>query len=80
MSRPFAVFDIDGTIIRWQLYHAVVDALGRAGHIRPEHYQALKETRMVWKRRTNESSFASMSGRWYGYMMKRLLSLHTKTL
>ena len=27
MPRPFAVFDIDGTIIRWQLYHALADEL-----------------------------------------------------
>ncbi len=29
MSQPFAVFDIDGTIIRWQLYHALADELAK---------------------------------------------------
>jgi ornithine cyclodeaminase/alanine dehydrogenase-like protein (mu-crystallin family) len=33
-KNRFAVFDIDGTLIRWQLYHAVVDlqALCRREH------------------------------------------------
>lgn len=55
--RRFAVFDIDGTLIRWQLYHAVADALAKEGHIKPETYQAIREARMLWKRRSGESSF-----------------------
>lgn len=47
----FAVFDIDGTLIRWQLYHSLADTLARQGHIDPEVYQAMKEARMAWKRR-----------------------------
>lgn len=57
MSRPFAVFDIDGTIIRWQLYHAVSDQLAKDGVIGPEGFQRVKHTRMNWKRRTGEDSF-----------------------
>ncbi len=29
--KKFAAFDIDGTLIRWQLYHAVVDELALIG-------------------------------------------------
>jgi HAD superfamily hydrolase (TIGR01490 family) len=53
--RKFAVFDIDGTLIRWQLYHAVADALARQGHIKPEVYQSIKDARMAWKRRSGGS-------------------------
>lgn len=57
MSRPFAVFDIDGTLIRWQLYHATADALVRLGHVSKGEYQAIKDARMAWKRRDNEDAF-----------------------
>jgi HAD superfamily hydrolase (TIGR01490 family) len=57
ITRPFAVFDIDGTLIRWQLYHAVADELARRGHFGSIEYQAIKEARMTWKKRTSEDSF-----------------------
>lgn len=54
-QRPFAVFDIDGTLIRWQLYHAVVHKLGKAGQLAPGDFEAINTARMEWKnRRTNE--------------------------
>jgi HAD superfamily hydrolase (TIGR01490 family) len=56
-ARPFAVFDIDGTLIRWQLYHAVADNLVRLGYIAPVKFQAIKDARMVWKRRESSESF-----------------------
>jgi HAD superfamily hydrolase (TIGR01490 family) len=56
-GRPFAVFDIDGTLIRWQLYHAIADALAREGHVNPKAYQAVRDARMAWKRRTESESF-----------------------
>lgn len=57
MNRPFAVFDIDGTIIRWQLYHALGDQLAKRRHISPEAFQRVRTARMDWKRRTGEDSF-----------------------
>lgn len=57
MSQKFAVFDIDGTLIRWQLYHAVADELARRGHFGAIEYQAVKEARMTWKKREGEDSF-----------------------
>jgi HAD superfamily hydrolase (TIGR01490 family) len=57
-GRPFAVFDIDGTLIRWQLYHSIADTLARLGHIEPKLYQQIKDARMVWKRRAKDTSFA----------------------
>ncbi|PJE65005.1 HAD-IB family hydrolase [Candidatus Saccharibacteria bacterium CG10_big_fil_rev_8_21_14_0_10_47_8] len=56
-QRPFAVFDIDGTLIRWQLYHATADALADAGHTDEATFRAAKEARMQWKRRTARESF-----------------------
>lgn len=55
--RPFAVFDIDGTVVRWQLYHAIVDALLRQGYIDGERFEAVRIARMSWKRRVGSDSF-----------------------
>lgn len=56
-ARPFAVFDIDGTIIRWQLYHAVTDRLVRDGLIDAADFEHVRRMRMDWKRRSGEDSF-----------------------
>ncbi len=57
MARPFAVFDIDGTVIRWQLYHAISDQLAKNGLIGTEAFERVRRTRMDWKKRAGEDSF-----------------------
>jgi HAD superfamily hydrolase (TIGR01490 family) len=57
MAKPFAAFDIDGTLIRWQLFHATADALVKAGKIDREQYRAIKDARMSWKKRMHAESF-----------------------
>ena len=55
--EKFAAFDIDGTLIRWQLYHTVVDRLAKAGHLGENAQDQLHEARMRWKRRESDDSF-----------------------
>jgi HAD superfamily hydrolase (TIGR01490 family) len=58
VSAPkFAVFDIDGTLVRWQLYHALFDQLAKDGHISPNLLRATKDARMQWKKRENPDAF-----------------------
>lgn len=57
MPKKFAVFDIDGTLIRWQLYHAVADELARLGRFGAIEYEAVRRARMTWKKRESEDSF-----------------------
>lgn len=57
--RKFAVFDIDGTLIRWQLYHAVTNELARQGLLGPDAYDMLHEARMHWKRREHDQAFST---------------------
>lgn len=57
MSRPFAVFDIDGTIIRWQLYHAICDAMAKAGIIDEQAFKEVRKQRMSWKTREHDQAF-----------------------
>ncbi|HLG91141.1 MAG TPA: hypothetical protein VI336_03240, partial [Candidatus Saccharimonadales bacterium] len=59
MKNKFAVFDIDGTLIRWQLYHAIADAMVRLGYVAPFTYQVVKDARMEWKKRSGNGSFRS---------------------
>lgn len=56
-EKKFAVFDIDGTLIRWQLYHAVVDKLATHGELGKTAKAELRAARMVWKRREHPESF-----------------------
>jgi len=57
VNKRFAVFDIDGTLIRWQLYHAVVDELGHQGYIDKKAYADIKQARLIWKRREHQEAF-----------------------
>lgn len=75
VSRPFAVFDIDGTLIRWQLYHAIADALGKHGYLGPKDYDDIRTARMLWKKRTGSESFPVYSKRVvqaYDHIVKKL--------
>lgn len=57
-ARPFAVFDIDGTLIRWQLYHAIADNLAKKQIINPEKYRTVLKARENWKSRLSLNSFS----------------------
>lgn len=56
-QQKFAVFDIDGTLLRWQLYHAVINSLAKEGLLGPDAYQAIKAARLTWKNRTDSEAF-----------------------
>jgi len=80
VPKSFAVFDIDGTLIRWQLYHAVADALAKNGHINSDTYAKIRDARMRWKKRIGSQSFSD----YQMYVIKAyedvLLSLNAKHL
>jgi HAD superfamily hydrolase (TIGR01490 family) len=57
VKRKFAVFDIDGTVIRWQLYHAIVNELGKQGVLSPEVAKRIRTARLNWKTRDSQDSF-----------------------
>jgi HAD superfamily hydrolase (TIGR01490 family) len=60
--QPFAVFDIDGTVIRWQLYHAIVDELGKHGYLAPGQHDKIRDARHTWKSRSHSNSFNEYEG------------------
>lgn len=55
--KKFAVFDIDGTLIRWQLYHAVVNKLAKDNLLGKQAYQDIVNARKVWKTRAHPEAF-----------------------
>ncbi len=76
--KKFAVFDIDGTLIRWQLYHAVVDHLAREGLLGKDDQEKLNQARMVWKRREHQDAFKDYEKTLIKIYESSLPSLKTK--
>jgi HAD superfamily hydrolase (TIGR01490 family) len=56
-GKQFAAFDIDGTLVRWQFFHAIVHELGVRGLIDANTHESIKAARMHWKEREHEESF-----------------------
>ena len=56
-QTPFAVFDIDGTLLRWQLYHAVTDQLIKSGKFDGQEFESVRQARRTWKDRSHASSY-----------------------
>jgi HAD superfamily phosphoserine phosphatase-like hydrolase len=78
VQRPFAVFDIDGTLIRWQLYHAVFDALAQDSGLDSEAYQNIRAARVRWEHRTHPESFTEYKDQTYGYTRRLIEDLKQK--
>lgn len=57
--RKFAVFDFDGTLIRWQLYHSMFDRLKNLEKIDPKDVDKVRQARLLWKTRSSENSYQS---------------------
>lgn len=57
--QPFAVFDIDGTLIRWQMMHAIINQLAREGSLGEGIFDHIRQKRMAWKARTHTESFSA---------------------
>ena len=57
MRRRFAVIDIDGTLIRWQLYHGIVEELARSGAIDQTRFRRVLRAREKWEQRTSDDAY-----------------------
>jgi HAD superfamily phosphoserine phosphatase-like hydrolase len=77
-SRPFAAFDIDGTLVRWQLYHAIADELVKLGYIDAQSFSDVKDARMLWKKRTEPNAFKDYELKLVRAYEKLLLDLPVK--
>lgn len=56
-QRPFAVFDIDGTVARTSLYLATVHAMKRRGMLPDADAKAIDEALDAWLGRSSDQSF-----------------------
>jgi HAD superfamily hydrolase (TIGR01490 family) len=76
--KNLAVFDIDGTLIRWQLYHASADSLVKLGFVNAAEYEAIKNARRAWKRREEGATFKSYEQKLVDGYNSMLLNLTTE--
>ncbi len=74
-TRRFAVFDIDGTLIRWQMLHAIFDALGRAEHLNASDFDLLKQARRAWKVRKSEEEYLAYEMTLVDIVLRNITSL-----
>ena len=56
-KQKFAVFDIDGTFFRWQLFHEIVLELIENGDIPAVHRTTIDQKMREWKERTHHYSW-----------------------
>lgn len=56
-NQPFAVFDLDGTLIRWQLLHALFIELDKLQLVTRENNLAVNKYLLQWRQRQNPDSF-----------------------
>lgn len=57
-KTKYAVFDLDGTLLRWQLFHSVVDYLASQNKISPDLYDEVKYARKNWHQRKHPDAFS----------------------
>lgn len=78
--QPFAVFDIDGTLLRWQLYHAVTDQLIKLGKFDGQDYEIVRQARRTWKDRSHKNSYQDYELILVCYFEKAIRGLSQKEL
>lgn len=76
--KKFAVFDIDGTLFRWQLYHELFDTLLAANLIPKLEAAKVLESRTRWQQRLDSYSTYEMS--LVGLMEQAIVGLDEKQL
>ncbi len=57
LKTNYAVFDLDGTLIRWQLYHAIIDELINLKLLTTQQIQTINQAKQNWKNRQTKASF-----------------------
>ncbi len=57
LKTKYAVFDLDGTLIRWQLYHAIIDELINLKLLTDQQIQTINQYKQDWKNRQTKESF-----------------------
>ena len=58
-KQKFAAFEIDGTLMRWQMFHSVVNELAARGKLGESTLADIHNERMKWKNRTDSDAFRS---------------------
>ena len=78
MTKKFAVFDIDGTLVRWQLYHAITDKLGELGYLPAGSLERLHAMRMEWKNRNSIDAYHRYEAEMVSVFQEALVDIPVK--
>ncbi|MCL2869933.1 HAD family phosphatase [Candidatus Saccharibacteria bacterium] len=76
MSKKFAVFDVDGTFIRWQLFHVIIDRLAKQGMLGTTVYDDIRSARMKWKQRRSSDEFQFYEDKLFKSFVKSLAGVN----
>lgn len=76
--KKFAVFDIDGTVFRWQLYHQLFDELYSRGHLTEGAVAPVVSARDAWRER--KASFSTYEEALVAAMEKEIIGLPESAL
>lgn len=78
MKKKFAVFDIDGTIFRWQLFHEMFDEFAESGIIDESIAKPVLDSRKQW--RQGESTWSEYELRLVEALDKAIIGINLSTL
>ena len=69
-KRKFAAFDIDGTLVRWQLFHAIVNRLAKQRSVTIDEHDTMVHYFDEWKQRRDSfhTYEKAMLTTWYALM------------
>lgn len=79
-EKKFAVFDIDGTLFRWQLFHEILFELIEGGHIPQQARETIEEKMGEWRSRKHPHSFHDYEMAVVNAFLPCLKTLSTTTL
>ena len=76
--KKFAVFDFDGTLIRWQLYHSVVSSLVKKDQIDKNLFTKAEKALQNWKSRSSSNAFTKYQVASVNAFKSNIKSISTK--
>lgn len=78
MPKPFAAFDVDGTIFKSSLVEKAVDGCIEAGIFRPEPFNRVYESRQKWQASNNEGVYQSYIHRLVGAFVQQIAGVEVE--
>lgn len=79
-KQSYAAFDIDGTLIRWQLYHAFAERMASHHLLNNEQYSHVIDKKRHWQQRAASDSYETYERSVIDFVNSKITSLSYLTL